>query len=374
MKVKNSKVYLFLLILLVWSFIFNLLNMYIDYANVINYVVWIVVLIICFKLFNDEYKRDKYKEIIFKDVLIFVLFYVIIYYLLGFVVGFEKSPLSFSLFNIIRNLLFYVGLKFCMESVKYYLLKENNTKLFVLFITLLFVLFNIDFKYFIGLFYDSILTFEYVCKTIIPLFVFGVLGTFLITNSDLKTNLLVQLVPVVLIYLIPFAPNLDWYFYSIFHIIFALVLYFVVKYEIEKREVTVKEANKSIFTFIPFLVIFIVSILFVLGVFKYVPLSVASNSMKPLFSRGDAIVYKKVKDIDKIVVDDVVCYRSDDKIVMHRVVKIEKINGKKYFTTKGDNLSANDPFKVKEKQILGTIKLVVPKIGFPSVWLYEFLK
>ena len=50
------------------------------------------------------------------------------------------------------------------------------------------------------------------------------------------------------------------------------------------------------------------------------------------------------------------------------------LNNKKYFTTKGDNLKSNDPLKVKEEQIIGIIKFTIPKLGYPSVWLYELLK
>jgi hypothetical protein len=43
------------------------------------------------------------------------------------------------------------------------------------------------------------------------------------------------------------------------------------------------------------------------------------------------------------------------------------------FTTKGDNLDHNDVKKVTERQIVGIIKKIVPKCGYPSVWFYEFL-
>ena len=107
--------------------------------------------------------------------------------------------------------------------------------------------------------------------------------------------------------------------------------------------------------------------------FTYVPIGVMSNSMKPIFERGDIIVYKKIKNINDIKENDIICYQLDNIKVMHRVIKIENINNKKYFTTKGDNLLSNDPLKVKEEQIIGTIIFTIPRLGYPSVWLYELL-
>ena len=49
-------------------------------------------------------------------------------------------------------------------------------------------------------------------------------------------------------------------------------------------------------------------------------------------------------------------------------------SAKKYFSTKGDNLTTKDPLKVKEDQIIGEIEIVIPRLGYPSVWLYEILK
>ena len=96
--------------------------------------------------------------------------------------------------------------------------------------------------------------------------------------------------------------------------------------------------------------------------------------MKPIFERGDIVIYKKTKDINEIEKDDIICYQLDDIKVMHRVIKIETINNQKYFTTKGDNLTTKDPLKVKEEQIIGEIEIVIPRFGYPSVWLYEMLK
>ena len=373
MSIKNNKVYLFTIIIFIWTILFNYLKNIINYHNIINFIFWITILIISITTFNKGYKRNKYKDILFKDILIFILLYVIIYYLSGFIVGFQQSPLNFGLSNTIKNLIKYVLLRIIIETVKYFLIKENNTKTFIIITTILFIIINIDINYIINLLEQPKELFKYFSNTIIPTTIYGIVGTYIIKNSSLKSNISLQIVPLILTYSIKISPNLDWYLYSVFHIVYLLLLYTYLKYEIDKREKTEQKAKKNIYSQIPIISISIIMILFVLGIFTYVPIGVMSNSMKPIFERGDIIVYKKVKNINDIKENDIICYQLDNIKVMHRVIKIENINNKKYFTTKGDNLLSNDPLKVKEEQIIGTIIFTIPRLGYPSVWLYELL-
>lgn len=373
MKVVNNKVYIFSLILTIWIFISCYLEYIFKYTNIINFIFYLTILIICIFLFKKEYKRDIYKTTIFKDIVIFVLLYLIIYHMLGFVIGFKRSPLSFDIISIILNLSNFVLLRAILETIKYYLIKENNSKLFLILITILFIIINVDITNILNLLNKNTELFKFLSSTVVTEIMFSVVGTYIMKNSDLKSNLLLQLIPIIIIYTIPIAPNLDWYMYSVFHIIFLLIIYLYTKYEIEKTEQEDKIARNNIISLIPMLTIFISLILFVLGIFSYVPLGVLSNSMKPIFERGDVVVYHKIKDIKSIELNDIICYQLDDIKVMHRVVKIENINDDLYFTTKGDNLKTNDALKVKEEQVIGIIKFRIPKFGYPSVWLYEFL-
>ena len=373
MSIKNNKVYLFTIIIFIWNIFFYYLQKITNYYNIINYIFWLSILIICILIFNKGYKRNKYKDILLKDIIIFTLLYVIIYYLLGFIFTFQKSPLNFHIINVIKNIIKYVTIRIVIETVKYYLVKENNTKINIIIITILFIIINTDINHLINIIGEPQETFKYISSNIIPNVMYGIVGTYIIKNSSLKSNLLLQLIPIILIYIIPISPNLDWYVYGVFHTVYLLLTYTYLKYEIEKREKTEEKAKRDIISLIPTTSIFIILILFVLGIFTYVPIGVMSNSMKPYFERGDIIIYKKVKNINNIKINDVICYQLDNIKVMHRVVKIEEKNNKKYFTTKGDNLLSNDPLKVKEEQIIGTIIFPIPKLGYPSVWLYELL-
>ena len=222
MNIKNNKVYLFAIIIFIWNIFYIYLKNIINYHNIINYVLWISLSLVCTLMFNKGYKRNKYKDILFQDIIISTLLYIIIYYLLGFVIGFQKSPLNFGLFNIIKNLIKYVTLRIIIEIVKYYLIKENNTKIFIIIITIIFIIINVDISYLTSIIEQPKEIFKYISSTIIPLSIYGIVGTYVIKNATLKSNLLLQITPILLTYIIPISPKLDWYLYSVFHIVYLL--------------------------------------------------------------------------------------------------------------------------------------------------------
>jgi len=119
----------------------------------------------------------------------------------------------------------------------------------------------------------------------------------------------------------------------------------------------------------------LICICFVAGIFKYKPTAILSNSMKPIYSRGDVVVVEKLskKELNKLKKYDIIEYILDGTIVAHRIINIEKhSNGTILITTKGDNNNAADTKKVKAEQVIGRVKFSVAKVGYPSVYLNEF--
>lgn len=61
------------------------------------------------------------------------------------------------------------------------------------------------------------------------------------------------------------------------------------------------------------------------------------------------------------------------KYVMHRITAIVEENGEIKYETTGDNNNGPDSELVPKEEIVGRIKFSIPYIGYPSVWLAEFL-
>jgi signal peptidase len=112
------------------------------------------------------------------------------------------------------------------------------------------------------------------------------------------------------------------------------------------------------------------------GVFSYYMMAIASNSMVPTFSRGDAVIVQKIKtsEIENIEVGDIIVYYHDQKMIVHRVVSIKNANGGLVFNTKGDNNEDKDNWDITESNIKGVVKKEIKYIGYPSIWLEEKLE
>ena len=87
--------------------------------------------------------------------------------------------------------------------------------------------------------------------------------------------------------------------------------------------------------------------------FGITPLIVESGSMSPSFEKNDLILIRNTSENDKYEKGTVVCYRSGDVYVTHRIVKVSEENGKTVYTTQGDANNTPDRDTVGAEQILG---------------------
>jgi signal peptidase I len=106
---------------------------------------------------------------------------------------------------------------------------------------------------------------------------------------------------------------------------------------------------------------------------------VASQSMFPTLEQGDLIL---VKGCSIAFVNDIVVFESPrrfqtetTRLIVHRVIKTESINGTVYYKTKGDNNPYPDEWTdyrgsayayngmVSNKLLIGKVVYVIPQVG-----------
>ncbi|SHE31204.1 signal peptidase I [Clostridium fallax] len=92
--------------------------------------------------------------------------------------------------------------------------------------------------------------------------------------------------------------------------------------------------------------------------------TILTGSMEPKIKPGDIVLVKKVAE-DELKEGDIITFKEDNRIVTHRIVE-KNNNG---FITKGDNNNVKDSEIVKENNIIGQVKLVIPKLGYVLVFL-----
>lgn len=97
--------------------------------------------------------------------------------------------------------------------------------------------------------------------------------------------------------------------------------------------------------------------------FGYKSMIVLSGSMEPTIMKGDLIIVKKVNS-NYLKAKDIIAFRNKDKtITSHRIIKVDKIDSKLYFKTKGDNNNTMDEDVVVAKDVEGIYVSRIPELG-----------
>ena len=108
--------------------------------------------------------------------------------------------------------------------------------------------------------------------------------------------------------------------------------------------------------------------------FKYAMIAIGSDSMNPVFYKGDAILYENTKDVNRFNVDDILVFRKDTRVVVHRIIDIKDVEGEKIFYTKGDNNNGPDGYPITEKDVIGLYKNKIKYVGIISVSLKDLFR
>jgi len=102
---------------------------------------------------------------------------------------------------------------------------------------------------------------------------------------------------------------------------------------------------------------------------KFSVYTIVSQSMEPTISVYDVIINTKIKDINDVKVNDVITFISTWDVtygmtITHRVVGTKTLDdGSRCLVTRGDNNTQEDETCVKEGNIIGITKAVIPGLG-----------
>lgn len=380
----NKKSIIIYILMLSYTFFFNIFRYkYHSNAiiNLINPLFYIIIFIISLLLSNTDHKqRIKEKVNKYQTMFIIITSYLIIYILLGLFLGYVRTIYDHSIIGIIKNIWIYITPIIFIELIRNILVRNsNNNRIFFLLIVIIFSLIDLNLYSLMQNHYTTSDLFKLIFSTIIPTIITNCVLTYTSKTSGYITNLIYRLPQNLTNIILPIIPDLDWYFKALLGILLPLFAFIVIKNldtKIEIREKRSRLRKSKITRMIPFIIPLIIFALFVAGFFKYKPTAIMSNSMHPIYDRGDVVIVEKTSKtlIDNLEKYDIIEYILDGTIVAHRIIHIEEHNdGTKLYITKGDNNNMTDKEKINNNQILGKVKFRIPKIGYPSVWLNEFL-
>lgn len=121
------------------------------------------------------------------------------------------------------------------------------------------------------------------------------------------------------------------------------------------------------------LTLMLLCIAFVSGVFRRKAIVAASDSMKGEFGTGDVLIYETY-DEQVIRNGQVILFKRNGAVVIHRVVDIKKINGEYRYYTKGDANDGMDTGYVTDADVIGITTMKIKYIGYPTVWIHNIFR
>lgn len=376
--IKTSPIYILLLIYLTFATLYG-------YKNIPNTMSFIINPLFCIGLFifslflsdAEHTQRIKAKINKYQTTFIIVISYSIIEILLGLFLGYTKNIYSHTLIGMVKNIWVYITPIVFIELLRNILIRNtSNNKILFILIVAIFTLIDLNLHIIIQKNYSTSELFKLLFSTIIPIIISNLVLTYTTKTAGYITNLIYKIPQSLTTITLPIVPSLDWYFKALLGILLPLITFVLIRNIDNKIESIKTRTNSRKIKILPFLIPLIIFALFVAGFFKYKPTAIMSNSMHPIYNRGDVVIIEKSNKtmLKNLKNYDIIEYILDGTIVAHRVIHIEKHNeGEKLYITKGDNNNLADNQKVTEEQILGKVKFRIPKIGYPSVWLNEFL-
>lgn len=361
------------LVLLINSFITKIFSRY-------SICVFIfIVLIISYLLLGMEKEKSRYNKDIILSLLIYIAIYYITTYLFGLFIGFNKNVYSSNIILILKNIVPIIILIPLSELLRYIInskIKDNYILLglSIFVFTLIDTTITIQASSFKN-FYDTL---KVIGLFILPSLSKNYLLTYLTIKVSYKPNLVYRYLMELPRYILPIVTSFGVYIESVIYISFPIIVFIIIYNDFKKREKKniilsskFKKNTKFIYYIVTIILITIVSL--TSGYFKYQAIVIATGSMTPNINKGDMVVIEKVapKDAKKLKEGEVLAFKREDKIVVHRIYKIYTSGNEIFFKTKGDHNNAPDGYLTEAKEILGTVKFNIRYIGYPTVALYE---
>ena len=369
MKLGYKRLLIFILFILdfliVNSFTFNFLSKY-------KMIIFILILLIFFQSYF-VFEKDKHrymKDILFEVILCLATFFIL-YFLLGLVVGLARTQ-NYLTFNGVKNFILPIIL-FCVlrEIFRYNMLcKAEGNVLCTILVVILFIVFDISNDIYYSSFKTQYDILRFVALVLLPSISANVSYSYVSTKMGYIPVIIFDLVFSLFHYVIPILPNPNEYLMSMIYLLVPVFFSFrILKFfDLKKDERISSDYHKKKFKgiLLPVLIISVI-IYFNSGYFKFYAVVIASGSMNPNIKIGDiVIVDQKYKDINEM---DVIAYKKDKIIIVHRVVKKVKYHDSYLYYTKGDANSKMDDFVIEADMIVGKVESRIPYVGYPTVWL-----
>ena len=366
---KKIEIYILELLLFISIIVFNFI-----YKNELYQNLSIIVISIYFIYRFGIMKDNNYlKETTTKLTISSILVFFISTYFLGLILGFNKTIIKFSSSYLI-NVLFMNALLIVLEEIVRYIICRNtpHKKIPIIIYTIILSVLNIIIEINGYDLHDHESFFIFVTTVVIPTISRQTICSYLTYKVSYVPSMIFNLTISLYQYILPIIPNLGNYIYATSNVALPYAIYYTTSKLINYNSKDKKYFNVTFrrMLYIPVFIVLIIMVILVSGIFTHTIVAIGSNSMVPIYERGDAVIYKKTKAKD-VKIGEIIAFKKDGRIITHRVINKKKNEADYTFITKGDANNAPDSSRVEEKELLGVVKYRIKYLGYPTLWFND---
>lgn len=352
-------------------FCFFVLPNFINYYQIFLTLYFGIIFLIFKFSFGIPRDRKILNKICFRYVFAILLSYIIVIYLLGLFTGFTTNVYSLRIFDVIKNILPIIFFVIFRELIRHIIAFQSKKKIGpIIILTIIYIIIDILPMILLTKFTNHYNVFTFITVYCIELIGREVLSSYLVYYTGIYPSLLYNIIFAIAPYILPIYPNLGNYLNAILGLLLPFIIYIIIKKWINYNTKETKGFVIVKIIGIPILIFSLLIVILTSGVFKYQLIAIASDSMNPIYYRGDAVIYEKV-NVGEIKEGDILVFTKNSSIITHRVIKVINDNDTLKFQTKGDNNENVDFDYTDENQVLGIVKYIVKYVGLPTIWFNE---
>ena len=350
-------------------FIFNFFSSY-------KMILFLFILLIFFNIFFVlEKDNHRYVKNVLFEILIFIISFFLIYYLLGLFVGLARNSNYLNLYGLRVFIIPLITYTILREILRYNMLnKADGNNLCSIIVVTVFIIMDmayiIDYTSTLGKY--SIL--KLIALSILPIISRNISYSYISKKMGYKPIITFDLMFGLYPYLIRIVPNPSEYVVAIIQLVIPVIFAFnMLKFFVKKEDkftdsTSYKKKLKS--SILPSIII-ITLVYFYSGYFKYHAIAIATGSMTPKINKGDVVIIDRKYNYESLKVGDVIAFKKDNYIIVHRIVKRIKVNNSYAYYTKGDANNSIDDILIEKNIYVGKEIIKIPGIGYPTVWFSE---
>ena len=319
-------------------------------------------------------KRRNIPSIHKREVLLIMavvgVLYVILHYITGISFGFYNNLDSIVFINFFEYLLPIIILIGAIEVYRYVIVAQNDKTS-----SILCYLSCIVADLVITNTIEQVTTFnrfmDLVGMTLLPSIIANFLYHYLTKRYGFLSVLIYRYIITLPFYLFSIVSAIPDSLIVFAKLLLPIAIFVFIRsmYEKKRRYALAKKNPLTVASVILSVVIMTGITMLVSNQFQYGALVIATESMTGEINVGDVVIFEQY-DGQKIEEGQIIVFDNNGSKIVHRVVKIEVIDGVTRYHTKGDANEGNDAGYRTREDLVGLVNIKLSYVGYPTIWLH----